>query len=87
MERFDDIYLNNYAGEILVESGFPRPAMVLWDSYFSFMVDGDHSGGRYLFGHHSCDGCTVEETNLLNNRQAQHYLAIAETTAGRQVGL
>ncbi len=86
MERFDDIYLNNYAGEILGESGFPRPAMVLWDSYFSFMVDGDHSGGRYLFGHHSCDGCTVEETNLLNNRQAQHYLAIAETTAGRQVG-
>ena len=33
MERFDDIYLNNYAGEIL-ESG---------DSYLSFMVDGDHS--------------------------------------------
>ena len=88
MERFDDIYLNNYAGEIS-EEGFPvifRPTMVLWDSYFSFMVDGDHSGGRYLFGHHNCDGCTVEETNLLNNRQAQHYLAIAETTAGRQVG-
>ena len=86
MERYDDIYHNNYAGEILVESGLPRPAMVLWDSYFSFMVDGDHSGGRYLFGHHSCEGCTAEETNLLNNRQAQHYLAIAETAAGQQVG-
>ena len=84
MERFDDIYHNNYAGGTL-EPGFPRPAMVLWDSYFSFMVDGDHSGGRYQFGHH-CEGCTVEEANLLNNRQAQHWMAIAETTAGRQVG-
>ncbi len=76
MERFDDIYVNNYAGEIL-ESGLPT--MFRWDSYFSFMVDGDHSGGRYLFGHHSCDGCTVEEVKLLNNRQAQHWVAIAET--------
>ena len=88
MERFDDIYLNNYAGEIL-ESGFPtifRPAMVLWDSYFSFMVDGDHSGGQYLFSHNSCEGCTVEEAKLRTNRQAQHWMAIAETTAGQQVG-
>ena len=88
MERFDDIYVNNYAGEIL-EAGLPkmfRPAMISWDSYFSFMVDGDHSGGRYLFGRSSCDGCTVEETKLLNNRQAQHYLAIAETTDGQHVG-
>ena len=60
--------------------------MVLWDSYFSFMVDGDLSGGRYLFGHNSCDGCTVEEIRLQNNRQAQHYLAIAETTDGQHVG-
>ena len=47
MERFDDIYHNNYAGEIF-EWGFPivfRPAMILWDSYFSFMIDGDHSRG------------------------------------------
>ena len=88
MERFDDIYHNNYAGEIL-EAGLPtifRPTMFRWDSYFSFMVDGDHSGGRYLFGRNSCDGCTVEETKLLNNRQAQHWLAIAETADGRQVG-
>ena len=83
MERFDDIYFNNYAGEIL-EHG--RPAMILWDSYFSFMVDGDHSGGRYLFGSNSCEGCTAEEIKLRDNRQAQHYLAIAETAAGRQVG-
>ena len=88
MERFDDIYLNNYAGEIL-EAGLPkmfRPTMLFWDSYFSFLVDGDHSGGRYLFGRSSCDGCTIEETKLLNNRQAQHYLAIAETTDGQHVG-
>ncbi len=88
MERFDDIYHNNYAGEIL-EPGLPtifRPMMLFWDSYFGFMVDGDHSGGRYLFGRNSCQGCTVEEIKLLNNRQAQHYLAIAETTDGQHVG-
>ena len=88
MERFDDIYHNNYAGEIL-EPGLPtmfRPMMFRWDSYFGFMVDGDHSGGRYLFGRNNCQGCTVEEIKLLNNRQAQHYLAIAETTDGQHVG-
>ena len=82
MERFDDIYHNNYAGE-LNESGLP--AMNRWDSSFSFMVDGDHSGGRYLFGHHSCDGCTVEEIKLQNIRQAQHWMAIAQTAAGQHV--
>ena len=88
MERFDDIYHNNYAGEIL-ESALPtafRPAMYRWDSSFSFLVDGDHSGGRYLFAHNNCGGCTVEEAKLWNNRQAQHWLVIAETAAGRQVG-
>ena len=73
MERYDDIYHNNYAGEIN-QSGLP--AMNRWDSYFSFMVDGDHSGGRYLFG---------EEAKLRNNRQAQHWLAIAETAEGQHV--
>ena len=88
MERFDDIYHNNYAGEIL-EAGLPtifRPTMFRWDSYFSFMVDGDHSGGPYLFALNNCEECTVEEAKLLNNRQAQHWMAIAETTAGRKVG-
>ena len=88
MERFDDIYVNNYAGEIL-ESGLPtmfRPAMVYWDSHLSFMVDGDHSGGQYLFSLTTCEGCTVEEAKLRNNRQAQHWLAIAETSEGQQVG-
>ena len=50
------------------------------------MVDGDHSGGRYLFGPNSCEGCTVEEIKLRLNRQAQHYLAIAESADGRHVG-
>ncbi len=73
MERFDDIYHNNYAGEVN-EWGFP--AMNRWDSSFSFMVDGDHSGGRYLF---------EREAKPQNNRQAQHWLAIAETAEGRHV--
>ena len=45
MERFDDIYHNNFAGEVK-ESGLST--MNRWDSSFTFMVDGDHSGGRYL---------------------------------------
>ena len=73
MERLDDIYHNNHAGEIN-EWGFPT--MNRWDSYFSFMVDGDHSGGRYLF---------AEDAKLQNNRQAQHWMAIAETAAGQQL--
>ena len=50
------------------------------------MIDGDHSGGRYLFGLHNCEECTVDEDKLRNNRQAQRWQAIAETAAGRQVG-
>ena len=45
MERFDDIYHNNFAGEVN-ESGLST--MNRWDSSFTFMVDGDHSGGQYL---------------------------------------
>ena len=89
MERFDDIYHNNYAGETL-ESGFPvvsRPAMIRWDSYFSFMVDGDHSGGQYLFVPRQLRRMHGRgDDKLLNNRQAQHWLAIAETTDGQHVG-
>ncbi len=84
MERFDDIYVNNYAGEIV--EGLILPTMHLWDSYFSFMVDGDHSGGPYWFSLNNCEGCTVEEAKLLNNRQAQHWLAIAEAADGQHLG-
>ncbi len=84
MERFDDIYFNNYAGEIV--EGMILPTMHFWDSYFSFMVDGDHSGGRYWFSFNSCEGCTVEEAKVLNNRQAQHWMAIAEAADGQHVG-
>ena len=38
MERFDDLYLNNYDGSGLHE-------MVGWDSSIAFMVDGDHTAG------------------------------------------
>ena len=84
MERFDDVFFNNYAGEPI--EGMISPTMHRWDSYFSFMVDGDHSGGRYWFSLNSCEGCTVEEAKLLNNRQAQHWLAIAEAADGQHLG-
>ena len=76
--------INNYAGEII--EGYVIPTMHLWDSYFSFMVDGDHSGGRYHFGPNTCEGCTVEEIKLRKNRQAQHWLVIAESADGQHVG-
>ena len=83
MERFDDIYHNNYAGEIS-ESG--RRTMYRWDSYFSFLVDGDHSGGRYWYSLRNCgEACGQEKAELLDNRQAQYWMAIAEASDGQQV--
>ena len=75
MERFDDLYFNRYDGD--------EPwKMHWWDSSISFMVDGDHSGGpySYLLGF-NCEGCTADQV-LENNRQAQEWVAIAETPDG-----
>ena len=72
MERFDDLYFNLYDGD--------EPwKMHWWDSSIELMVDGDHSGGRYsyLLGF-NCEGCTAEQV-LEDNRQAQTWVAIAET--------
>ena len=79
IERIDDKYVNEYAGGNLGE---------LWrhDS-IEFMLDGDHSGGEYGFNAGNCgEGCTEEDVFLINNRQAQQYVAIADAPDGRHVG-
>ncbi len=78
MERFDDLYINNYDGAGL-------HAMHRWDSSLEFMVDGDHTGGVYgfLLGI-NCEECTDEEV-LWNNRQAQRWIAIAEAPGGGDI--
>ena len=78
MERFDDLYLNNYDGAGLHE-------MVGWDSSIAFMVDGDHTAGIYgqLLGI-NCEQCTDEQV-LWNHRQAQRWMAIAEAPGGGDI--
>ena len=78
MERFDDLYFNLYDGE-------KRWEMQNWDSSIRFMVDGDHSGGEYsyLLGW-ECQECTPDQV-LENNRQAQDWMAIAETPDGQHL--
>ena len=78
MERFDDLYLNNYDGAGLHE-------MVGWDSSIAFMVDGDHTAGIYgqLLGI-NCEECTDEQV-LWNHRQAQRWMAIAEAPGGGDI--
>jgi hypothetical protein len=79
MERTDDVYVNDYEGGNLSD-------LWKWDSTIEFMLDGDHSGGEYGFNASNCEGCTEEEINLVNNRQAQQYLVIAEAPDGRHAG-
>ncbi len=78
MERFDDLYFNRYDGAGLHE-------MVGWDSSIAFMVDGDHTAGIYgqLLGI-NCQECTAEQV-LWNHRQAQRWMAIAESPGGGDI--
>ena len=78
MQRIDDLYFNLYDGE--------EPwKMHWWDSSIRFMVDGDHSGGQYSYYRgFNCDECTAEEV-LEDNRQAQKWVAIAETPNGEHL--
>ena len=75
MERIDDLYVNLYDGDEPWE-------MQIWDSSMRFMVDGDHTGGRYsYFLGRYCHACTAEQV-LEDNRQAQQWMVIAEAPNG-----
>ena len=58
--------------------------MVTWDSSIAFMVDDDHTAGKYgeLLGI-NCEQCTAEQ--LGNHRQAQRWMAIAEAPGGGDI--
>ena len=75
MERIDDLYFNLYDGREPWD-------MQQWDSSMRFLVDGDHSGGFYSYtlGRY-CEKCTPEQV-LEDNRQAQQWMVIAETSNG-----
>ncbi len=78
MERFDDLYFNLYDGREPWE-------MQNWDSSIRFMVDGDHTGGRYASGGgRYCEHCTAEEI-LEDHRQAQQWMVIAEAPEGEHL--
>ena len=72
MERADNVYVNEFDRQDSHNQFMQRH-----DSYISFTVDGDHSGGQYIFFNDGYE--TNEEYWLLTNQQAQWYLAIAET--------
>lgn len=76
-EGVDDIYINEYAG------GDPcDPCEMMHHDHIEFIVDGDHSGGRYNLFH----GLTEEEEKLNTQRTAQQYRAIAVAPDDRHVG-
>lgn len=79
MQRTDDVYINEYAGGDLGD-------LWRWDSTIEFMFDADHTGGEYGFNTSNCEGCSEEEINLINNKQAQQFTAIAEAPDGKTVG-
>ena len=77
MDRVDDLYFNRYDGN--------RPWMAVWDSSITFLVDGDHTGGQYsYFLGPLCQDCTPDQV-LEDNRQAQAWVAIAETPNGEHI--
>ncbi len=78
MERFDDLYFNLYDGDKPWE-------MQLWDSGLRFFVDGDHTGGRFSYRlGWQCEDCTADQV-LETNRQAQHWMVIAEAPDGENL--
>ena len=79
MERFDAVYINRY-------DGYDPYMMEFWDSSIVLMVDGDHSGGRYAGWFEETRGWDVHEAfeymDQKHQRQAQEWVAIAETPDG-----
>lgn len=74
MERSDDIYLSEYSGRNCAD----RTCSMGWqDSYLTFSVDGDHSGGQVLLSPEESQ-IDQEERLLFLYQQAQRYHAIAE---------
>ena len=81
VERSDDIYINTYENDGTIHS--PCRNMPQHDSYVSFIVDGDASGGEYLFMPIIISGGPFdEERRLLVNQHAQYYLVLGDIVGG-----
>lgn len=76
IERIDDEYLNEYA--------IGTPFEYSGNDLIEFMVDGDHSGGEYGFVPNCCG--TREAWRQIHNRQAQHYLTLADAPDQQHLG-
>ena len=70
----DDVYVNEFD-----PLGFPN---LIWDhDSMGFLIDGDHTGGKYII----VDPPDFDE--LMTNRQAQGYDAIARVPGGPMISL
>ncbi len=76
-EFADDVYVNEYD-----PLEFPNFIFEAHDS-MSFLIDGDHTGGEYLF----LASHDEPEEALKTNSQAQRYSAISRVPAGPMVSL
>lgn len=84
VERVDDVYVNTYP---VPED--PRGVYVGMRGHdgVEFMVDGDHSGGGYIFDYLFDWGLprsdlTLDQRKDLTGRQAQSYVALAQNPPG-----
>lgn len=78
MERSDDLYLNEFdRGR---DKGCPNRSclMAAQDSHLGFYVDGDHSGGQFIFYGGPDPELELEEQLLLSLQTAQWYETLAE---------
>jgi len=69
VERIDDIYVNEYD---------PTSFGNWMNDSVQFMIDADHSGGRYGFSQSDLEHMTHEEIGRLTGASAQRYWATAE---------
>ncbi len=74
IERVDDAYVNSYDGG--------DPSRLFEHDGIEFMIDGDHSGGRY----NRFRGVEEDQRKHLTNSQAQQYFAIAESPDNQTLG-
>ena len=74
IERVDDVYINEYEGG--------DPGRIWQYDSVEFMIDGDHSGGQYRGWPDLC----WEDLRRIDNAQAQHYVAIAESPDDTHLG-
>ena len=78
-ERWDDVYINTYTAE-------DEPRSLCEHDCISLMLDGDHSGGEYVYqGCQDFSSSPYTCPEILGNLQAQQYMAVADAHGGQQL--